>query len=244
MRSERREGSPQTRVHVITLRVALVLETRSPRGLRPAAIVGCMDMSKPETPAATLRQFLADHPDGDLVIATRAVGVLGLAWLAKLTEGRNITLLIGETQPQNYRRGANAHRSAAVAFVQDLGVSIRSWSNSQIGASSVDLSIWAVCDEDSIPQHYLVGTAPLTQSGLHEAFGIMCKPDASEIPRLNETLMWLAGRTKEASESLESGIKSHFRPESGWDAMTAQNTGPHDVWKFWRRQGRAYADRR
>ena len=199
-----------------------------------------MKMPRPETPAATVRKFLEDHPDGDLVIATKRVGVLGLAWLAKRTEGRSITLMTGETLPQHYRRGANAHRSAALAFVQDLGVSIRSWGRSQLGTSSVDLSIWAVCDEESIPQHYLVGTAPLTQAGLHESVGIMCKPDASEIPRLNTTLMWLAEHTKDASESLEDGIKTHFRPDTDWDPFTSKNTGPNDAWKFWRNQGRVY----
>ena len=45
--------------------------------------------------ASRIEQFLRDHPDEDLLIAVGYASAAGMAWLARRTAGRRVSLFIG-----------------------------------------------------------------------------------------------------------------------------------------------------
>ena len=189
-------------------------------------------MSKPYASAKRISEFLETNPSGDLTIITKTTGVLGLAWLSKRTEGRNVTIIVGDTNQRHFKRGANTHRHIAINFLASEKVSICSWvkpSHKHQENSEIEASIWAVIEDGTKPTKFLVGAAPLTQSGLHETITAMVTPTESEILYLQKLVSSLVTRAKDVSGVVQTGISNYARTEpNGWDAPAEKNTGPYD----------------
>ena len=126
---------------------------------------------------ARIEQYLLDHPVGDLLIAVGYATPAGMAWLARRTAGRRVSLLIGDTRPQYWAKVTASDRAACLAFMGRGDVEIRNWyrtKKSRRGESSAHLKVWAVHQEWS-PVSALVGSGNLTRKGLDRNVEVMAE---------------------------------------------------------------------
>jgi hypothetical protein len=77
--------------------------------------------------SSRIEQYLRDHPSGDLLIAVGYGTAPGMAWLARRTAGRRVSLLIGDTRGQWWKKMSEPDRAACVAFIRRGDVEIRNW---------------------------------------------------------------------------------------------------------------------
>ena len=116
-----------------------------------------------------------DHPAGDLLIAVAYATPAGMAWLARRTTGRRVSLLIGDTRSQYWTKVTESDRDACLAFMRRSDVEIRNWyrtKKSRSGESSAHLKVWAVHQNWS-PVSALVGSGNLTRKGLDDNVEVM-----------------------------------------------------------------------
>ena len=126
---------------------------------------------------ARIEQYLVDHPSGDLLIAVAYATPAGMAWLARRTTGRRVSLLIGDTRPQYWTKVKASDRDACLAFMGRNDVEIRNWyrtKKSRSGESSAHLKVWAV-HQDWSPVAALVGSGNLTRKGLDDNVEVMAE---------------------------------------------------------------------
>ena len=159
--------------------------------------------------ADRVEQFLAAHPAGPLMVCVGSASMAGIGWLARHSQGRPVTLLIGDMKGRNFAKATDADRRAALRFVQRGDVTVLNWyrsDRSSQGRSEAHLKVWAVCDDAGIPQAFLVGSANLTLAGLHNNVELMTVADSSERAYLSSTLQQLRDNAKERLEdSMEHG---------------------------------------
>ena len=157
-----------------------------------------------------MERFLSAHPTGPLVVCVGSASVAGIGWLANRSQGRPVTLLIGDMKSRNFARATDADRRAALGFVQRRDVTVLNWyrtGRSSEGRSEAHLKVWAACDHTGAPQAFLVGSANLTMAGLHENVEVMALADASEHAYLRSTLEQLQHKAWDAKERLEEWIE-------------------------------------
>ena len=176
-------------------------------------------MGLDDTAADRVERFLDAHPDGPLVVCVGSASVAGIAWLAARSRGRPVTLLIGDMKSRNFARATDRDRSAALDFVNRNDVTVLNWyrtNRSNQGRSEAHLKVWAACDGTGAPRAFLVGSANLTNAGLHENVELMALADDSERSYLRSTLQqlqaksWDAKRLQEWIEG-EASERSHRR---------------------------------
>ena len=173
-------------------------------------------MALSDTAADRVERFLAAHPSGPLVVCVGSASVAGIAWLAKRSRGRPVTLLIGDMKSRNFAKATDADRRAALDFVQRGNVTVLNWyrtGRSNQGRSEAHLKVWAACDNAGTPQAFLVGSANLTIAGLHENVELMALADASEHAYLRSTVQQLRDKSWDRKERLQELIEHGDSPE-------------------------------
>lgn len=123
------------------------------------------------TAEARISRFLDDHPYGELFVAVGYASVAGLAWLAKRTAGRPVTLLIGNAQASRFQKASAADRMATLEFLHRGDVEVKNWY--QTGrdgrpARDAHLKAWVVIGPGGDVVAGLSGSANLTRRGLFE----------------------------------------------------------------------------
>ena len=117
------------------------------------------------TAATRIEKFLNDHPGGPLTVAVGYSSVPGIAWLARRSRGRRVSLLIGDCRPQNFKCSKAKDRAEAVAFLKRPDVVVGNWYKKRGGASEAHLKVWVAYD---VPRPaVLSGSANLTHKGLY-----------------------------------------------------------------------------
>lgn len=167
-------------------------------------------MGLDDTAADRVERFLDAHPDGPLVVCVGSASVAGIAWLAARSRGRPVTLLIGDMKSRNFAKATGRDRSAALDFVNRSDVTVLNWyrtGRSSQGRSEAHLKVWAACDGTGAPQTFLVGSANLTNAGLHENVELMALADGSEYSYLRSTLQQLQAKSWNAEERLQEWIE-------------------------------------
>ena len=163
-----------------------------------------------------MERFLAAHPSGPLVVCVGSASVAGIVWLAERSRGRPVTLLIGDLKGRNFGLATDADRRAALEFVRRSDVTVLNWyrtGRSSQGRSEAHLKVWAACDGAGVPQAFLVGSANLTNAGLHENVELMAVADASDHAYLRSTLQVLIDKAWDADERLQEQIENGDSPE-------------------------------
>ena len=167
-------------------------------------------MGLDDTAAHRVERFLDAHPDGPLVVCVGSASVAGIVWLAERSRGRPVTLLIGDMKSRNFAKATGRDRSAALDFVNRRDVTVLNWyrtNRSSQGRSEAHLKLWAACDDRGAPQAFLVGSANLTNAGLHENVELMALADDSERSYLRSTLQQLQAKSWDAQERLQEWIE-------------------------------------
>ena len=77
--------------------------------------------------SSRIEQYLKDYPDGDLLIAVGYATAPGMAWLARRTVGRRVSLLNEDTRSRWWEKMSEPDRAACLEFIRGGDVEIRSW---------------------------------------------------------------------------------------------------------------------
>ena len=134
--------------------------------------------------AERIEQFLAKYPDGPLTVAVGFASVKGIAWLARHTTNRPVTLLIGNCRKNHFAKWSHDDRASAVAFLNRQDVEVKNWYKKRPTPSEAHLKVW-VAHQATAPG-VLLGSANLTGAGLfrnREAVAEAAEPDRSRIAR-------------------------------------------------------------
>ncbi len=162
-----------------------------------------------DTAATRVERFLAAHPTGPLVVCVGSASVAGIVWLAERSQGRPVTLLIGDTRSRNFAKATDADRRTALQ-TSCSAATVLNWyrtDRSNQGRSQSHLKVWACCDNTGAPQAFLVGSANLTVAGLYENVEVMALADASEHTYLTSTLNQLQHKAWDATQRLQELIE-------------------------------------
>lgn len=137
--------------------------------------------------ADRIERFLADHPDGDLLICVGYASSAGLAWLSRRCKGRTVRLLIGDTRERyGWEHVAQADRDDCMEFLCSDSVEVRSWSRtdkSTHGPASAHLKAWIV-HRGSHPLAALNGSANLSRNGLEHNVEAMTEAHGRDLTEL------------------------------------------------------------
>lgn len=139
--------------------------------------------------SSRIEQYLKEHPNGDLLIAVGYATAPGMAWLARRTSGRRVSLLIGDTRAQWWKKMSEPDRAACLAFIRRGDVEIRNWyrtKRSRSGESAAHLKVWAVHDNWS-PVSALVGSGNLTRKGLDDNVEVMVEAHGNDMRQAWDT---------------------------------------------------------
>ena len=147
--------------------------------------------------AERIEQFLARYPDGRLTVAVGYASVKGLAWLARHTANRPVTLLIGNCRKSHFTKWSRDDRASAVAFLNRADVVVKNWYKKRPTPSEAHLKVWVA--QGTTPG-VLLGSANLTGAGLfhnREAVAETAEPDRRRIANSVDGLLGDAWDVKE-----------------------------------------------
>lgn len=154
--------------------------------------------------SSRIEQYLKDHPDGDLLVAVGYATAPGMAWLARRTVDRRVSLLIGDTRSQWWKKMSEPDRTACLAFIRRSGVEIRNWyrtKRSRSGESSAHLKVWAVHNNWS-PVSALVGSGNLTRKGLDDNVEVMVEAHGRDMQQAWNTAREVWGKAWPCADRL------------------------------------------
>ena len=63
-----------------------------------------------------MERFLNAHPSGPLVVCVGSASVAGIAWLAKRSRRRPVTLLIGDMKSRNFAKATGTQSSGSLLW--------------------------------------------------------------------------------------------------------------------------------
>ena len=181
--------------------------------------------------SSRIEQYLKDYPDGDLLIAVGYATAPGMAWLARRTVGRRVSLLIGDTRSRWWEKMSDPDRAACLEFIRRGDVEIRNWyrtKRSRSGESSAHLKVWAVHNNWS-PVSALVGSGNLTRKGLDDNVEVMVEAHGSDMRQAWQTAHDVWGKAWPCADRLIeylAGPDSLTGPQRGRGAPSARPQGP------------------
>ncbi len=149
-------------------------------------------------------RFLEANPLGSLLVAVGYATPAGLAWLHQRTESRAVSVLIGDAHRVYWRNVTVSDRVAARQFLLRSNVEVHNWyrtSRSKEGASEAHLKIWLVYNRNRVSAA-LVGSANLTNKGLHNNTEIMVEPVIKDLRNVWATAHELWRKSWDAKERL------------------------------------------
>ncbi len=156
-------------------------------------------------------RFLADNPSGSLLVAVGYATPAGLAWLHKRTAGRSVSVLIGDARSTYWKNRTAADCDAARQFLSRSNVEVHNWyrtRRSNEGVSEAHLKAWLVYSRNSVLAA-LVGSANLTNNGLHNNTEIMAEPVIKDLRNVWATAHELWGKSWDAKERLLGYLKDN-----------------------------------
>ena len=165
-----------------------------------------------ELPSQRIEDFLDAHPDGPLTVLTFTPSVAGLAWLASRTEGRPVTVLIGDAQPARFAKASKEDREIVGAFLARSDVKILNWyrtAKNSSGPASLHAKAFMVSD-----QAVLLGSANLTNQGLHQNLELMSRPHPDDLPRVVSQIKSYVDDAWDAKSRIREAIGLQTRNEN------------------------------
>jgi len=160
--------------------------------------------------AQQIIKFLDAHPRQELTVAVGYASVAGIAWLAKRTQDRPVTLLIGDVRQKHFEEATDRDRSDALDFIQRGDTEILNWYRTErnpLGKAEAHLKVWAIASPGQRPSAYLIGSANLTKTGLHKNVEVMAIADHSDHGYLLNTLNALTAHAWDAKSKLRDYLQ-------------------------------------
>ena len=162
-------------------------------------------------------RFLADYPDGGLLIAVGYATPAGTAWLAERSGNRQVQLLIGDTRYQYWKHVSDRDRKACQAFIERPDVEIRNWyrtNRSAAGESAAHLKAWAVAaDDDGAATGILVGSGNLTRKGLTDNVEVMVEARGGDKTSTYREMVNLWGKAWDCKDRLQRYLNNEPAPD-------------------------------
>ncbi|MCY4174737.1 MAG: NgoFVII family restriction endonuclease [Acidimicrobiaceae bacterium] len=198
-------------------------------------------------------RFLTDNPTDSLLVAVGYATPAGLAWLHQRTQGRSVSVLIGDTRKTYWKNVSESDRVDACRFLQRDDVEVHNWyrtNRSSQGASEAHLKAWLTYNNHSVSAA-LVGSANLTMNGLHSNTEIMVEPAQFEHKNVWSIAYELWSKSWDAKQRLldyldyldeddeddEDSIDHRLRPapdaSSRRSALEASQSGPYGSNPIW-----------
>ena len=133
-------------------------------------------------------RFLRANPYGHLYVAVGFVSTAGLAWLNAQTQGRPVTLVIGNAKNTYFAKSTSADRASALEFLARTDVQVKNWYRTEKGGdpSEAHAKAWMVQNDGSnlAGISVMLGSANLTKQGLYHNIEMMAFVTGDEATRL------------------------------------------------------------
>ncbi len=133
-------------------------------------------------------RFLRTNPYGHLYVIVGFASTAGLAWLNNQTQGRPVTLIIGNAKSAYFAKSTSADRSSALEFLTRTDVQVRNWYRTEKGGdpSEAHAKAWMVQNDDPnlAGISVMLGSANLTKQGLYHNIEMMAFVTDDEAIRL------------------------------------------------------------
>ncbi|WP_419927306.1 RDD family protein [Candidatus Poriferisocius sp.] len=177
-------------------------------------------------------QFLRDHPAGRLIVVVGYASPAGLAWLEPRTQGRPVSLLVGNTQKRYWSNFSMEDAETAMRFLSRPDVKVRNWYRSRRakeGPAMVHMKAWVV-ESDGVPVAALVGSANLTKNGLEANVEIMVEATGDDLIRTWGEVRGLHEKGWDSSDRLAGYMSAEpgagpQDPKAEADEVQAEPTG-------------------
>lgn len=178
-----------------------------------------------------IKGFLRENP-GHLHVVVGYASVWGLAWLQDHTQGRPVSLIVGDAKAHHFEKATDADRRRALAFIGRRDVRVLNWyrtARSAQGKSMLHAKAWIATDRSGRrATAALVGSANLTKVGLQDNWEMMAVVAEAELPRIWEQLDgFIKGRTVknkpwDAKSKLKQAIEEGRRPKTRPSRLTSE----------------------
>ena len=165
---------------------------------------------------ARVERYLADYPAGHLHVVTGFASMAGLAWLARKTAKRPVTLVIGDLRTGMDNFDA-CDASEAADFISRPDVRVLNWyrtDKNKQGASIAHSKVFAVEGPEGQPIAVLAGSANLTMAGLNSNVETMVEAVQKDRDAAFKQVIWLEGKGWDATDR----ILEKARPEEAASA--------------------------
>lgn len=133
-------------------------------------------------------RFLRTNPYGHLYVIVGFASTAGLAWLNNQTQGRPVTLIIGNAKSTYFAKSTSADRSSALEFLARTDVQVRNWYRTEKGGdpSEAHAKAWMVRNDgpNLAGISVMLGSANLTKQGLYHNIEMMAFVTDDEATRL------------------------------------------------------------
>ena len=133
-------------------------------------------------------RFLRANPYGHLYVAVGFASTAGLAWLNDQTQGRPVTLVIGNAKNTYFAKSTSADRASALEFLARTDVQVKNWYRTEKGGdpSEAHAKAWMVQNDgsNSASISVMLGSANLTKQGLYHNIEMMASVTGDEATRL------------------------------------------------------------
>ena len=142
-----------------------------------------MENRRPAEAGSKIKAFLHEHRTADVVVCTGYVSVNGLAWLSRqVDQGRGVTLVIGDMRAHFFANASDGDRKAAAAFLRRDNVKVHHWYRQKpVKKIAHGKAVVAVQGYKQKPVAALVGSANLTDQGLHQNLELMVRCDTADL---------------------------------------------------------------
>lgn len=179
----------------------------------------------PRGAAAQIEAFLRSDPAAPLTAAVGFASVRGLAWLAKRTAGRRVTLVIGDCRSRNFEKADDADRELVRAFLARRDVEVKNWYQRHPKSVEAHLKVWIA--RTKAGPRALVGSANLTGAGLFHNWEMVAEPTPSDLPRVVDAVDSLVGQAWDVKPRLKQYIspsRTESRPKEAIPSRRPQFT--------------------
>ena len=133
-------------------------------------------------------RFLRTNPYGHLYVIVGFASTAGLAWLNNQTQGRPVTLIIGNAKSAYFAKSTSADRSSALEFLARTDVQVKNWYRTEKGGDPSEAHAKAWMVQNNGPNltgiSVMLGSANLTKQGLYHNIEMMAFVTDDEATRL------------------------------------------------------------
>ena len=151
-------------------------------------------------------RFLRTNPYGHLYVIVGFASTADLAWLNNQTQGRPVTLIIGNAKSAYFAKSTSADRSFALEFLARTDVQVKNWYRTEKGGDPSEAHAKAWMVQNDGPKltgiSVMLGSANLTKQGLYHNIEMMAFVTGDEATRLWTEMSYLVSESWDCRERI------------------------------------------